>query len=158
MRLTHLALAASGSALLLASCGGGDGLSKDDYVTQAEAICQSANDKLGALTPPTDPDGVQAFFEEGLGIVEDATGELQDLAAPGEDSDDLKDKLTDPLQTQSQVIRDFLPEVQDALASEDPAAAFDALEDPTETAGADAEADQDYLDGYGLTQCSELAS
>lgn len=146
------------AAALLAGCGGGDGLSKEDYVSQAEAICQSANDELNAMDVPTTPEEFQSFFNDGLSLVEDATQQLMDLEAPSADAEELQRALTGPLTTQAGVLRDFAPDVQEAVESDDPEAAFRALDNPTENASEDAEADGEFLDSYGLPQCSQLAS
>jgi hypothetical protein len=46
------ALAVLGACLLLASCGGDDEESSDDFLTQANAVCAEYGPRIAAIPPP----------------------------------------------------------------------------------------------------------
>lgn len=105
---THLfAAPLVGIALILAGCGGSDdkGLSKADYVTQADAICtkaaaqldkdsQAAVQALGTDSP-TDEQLATIAKDVAVPNLEKQLGDLKALDAPKDDKDTLDALYTD---------------------------------------------------------------
>jgi hypothetical protein len=75
--------------LLLAGCGGGgDGgerLSKDEWIEEADAICARADEEVGALTEPSTLDEIPEFTESASEISREALADLRALQPPEED-------------------------------------------------------------------------
>lgn len=97
---THLfAAPLIGAALIFTGCGGSDdkGLSKADYVTQADAICQKASDQLdkdstAAVTAlgtdsPTPEQLAKIATDVALPNLEGQLTDLKALDAPKDDKD-----------------------------------------------------------------------
>jgi hypothetical protein len=68
--------------------GSGNRLTKAQYITRADKICQSANTKTQALSPPTttDPHVLAQFFTKFSTIIRDAVAQLQQLKPPQSDA------------------------------------------------------------------------
>ena len=83
-KLALLALAAS--VALVAGCGGGGGdrLSKEEYIAAADKICAEANSSIDALGEPT-----EATFDDYIAqaekIAREQLDKLRALKPPGED-------------------------------------------------------------------------
>jgi hypothetical protein len=88
-------------ALAVAGCGGGSSsttgasgasgasgaaLSKDEFVSQAEAICKEANDKIAAQKPPASNQlsDVQATIQEELPVNQNAYNKFSALSPPSD--------------------------------------------------------------------------
>jgi hypothetical protein len=94
-RLAYVAVA--GSALVTAvGCGGGDGsegLSRQEFIQQAEAICERAESESDALAEPqTDAELIEAG-EQNLSILERMISDLGELEPPSELKADLESWL-----------------------------------------------------------------
>ena len=84
-------LCAAGAIVLAAGCGGGgDGsnaLSASEFRTQADAICQTSNDTIAALTEPTAASTnaqVSAFLAAGLKASDAQIAQLRALDPPSD--------------------------------------------------------------------------
>ena len=106
-----LILAAGALSLVAAGCGGDDGggggdrLSQADFVSQANAICKEANDKIEALDAPDfDPTSDTAtdeqldefgdFLDDVIPIARDEVDELRDLNPPENVESDFNQALS----------------------------------------------------------------
>lgn len=137
------------SLALLSACGD-DGLSKEDFVEQAEALCAEANTALEEEPEPEGPDEVGPYFETLLETADETTTELEELAADQPDEDELKEIFLDPLRGQVEELQDFLPQITEA--AEQGEDAFNDLEEPDLP-----EADTDAMEEYGFDACVETA-
>ena len=91
------------AALLVAGCGGGSSsttgasgasgasgsapLSKEEFVSQANAICADTNDQIEALEAPPQGASVQEvvpLLTQELAIARDSAAKLEELTPPGE--------------------------------------------------------------------------
>ncbi|MDP9222316.1 MAG: hypothetical protein M3P18_00385 [Actinomycetota bacterium] len=78
-------------ALVAAGCSGGNGsggrLTKAQYISQADKICQAANQKSQALGAPssTDPQALAKYLTKSSRIISDAVDQLQSLKPPKAD-------------------------------------------------------------------------
>ena len=74
---------------LAAGCGGGGGdkLSHEEFVDQANAICADYNQRIDALGTPNTFDEIVAFAQDARVIAEEDVGKSKDLNPPDEDHD-----------------------------------------------------------------------
>jgi hypothetical protein len=74
--------------LFLAACGGGGGgssrLSKSEFDTKANEICDQFQKKLGKLDQPNDIKDVPAYLDKALPLLREGTSKLDDLNPPEE--------------------------------------------------------------------------
>jgi hypothetical protein len=139
------------SLVLLSACGD-DGLPKDEFVAKAESICKQANDKLEAEPEIENPDEIAGYFRKLLDTADEATKELEELAADQPDEDEINEIFLDPLRGQVDELQDFLPEVEKAIEDKG-AEALDELEEPDLP-----EADAEAMEEYGFDACVETAN
>ena len=132
-------------ALIAAGCGGSDSISKEDFVTKADAICKKGNDqiqadveayakKVGMTGQPTDAQATEIADTILIPSVQSQHDDLKDLEVPSGDEKQVNAILT-TLQS----------DINQAKA--DPAALI-------KSNGAFAKADQLAKD-YGLTVCGQ---
>jgi hypothetical protein len=97
MRLKSLTgLVLTTAALGLGACGGGDdGLSRADYVKQANEICRDANAQLGKIAEPTDVAGLATYVNEAKDVTGAAVDKMAALEPPEEMSADHKAHVAD---------------------------------------------------------------
>jgi hypothetical protein len=83
-----LAAAVGLLALLVAGCGGGSGdgarLSKSDFQSQANAICDKYQEQLDALQKPQTLDEIPALVDQALAIIDKEIEEISQLKPPEE--------------------------------------------------------------------------
>lgn len=73
------------SALLLAGCGGGgDRLSRAEFVEQATAICDSFDQRVDALAEPQSLEEIETLGQELGEILDEGLAELRELEPPEE--------------------------------------------------------------------------
>jgi hypothetical protein len=68
--------------LLVAGCGGGGRLSKQDYGKRADAICARYNGKIRALGRPRSLEALPAYVDRALPVARKGNEELRGLKAP----------------------------------------------------------------------------
>jgi hypothetical protein len=84
MRLVSLTGLLVTAAIGLGACGGDDGLSKADYVEQANAICRDANTQLGKIAEPSDVAGIAAYVASAKTVTSAAVDKMAALEPPEE--------------------------------------------------------------------------
>jgi hypothetical protein len=116
-RALCLATAAGFSAsLLLASCGGdGDGLSREEFVAEADAICAEYDQRVQEIEQPQGLDDVERYADEAQPVIEEGMTELRELEPPEELQDDWNAFISS-----SEESLDFLDELREAGAAGDP--------------------------------------
>ena len=99
-----LASIAGAGVLLLAACGGdgGEQLSKDEWLEQADAICAQADEDVEALTEPTKLDEIPEFTDTASEISRDALSNLRALQPPEEDQATV-DEMLDLVEQQIEI-------------------------------------------------------
>ena len=134
--------------VVLAACGGSyKGLSKADYVKQAEAICKAGNAKVETFAEQFGPHPAleqvkQAYNEQLLPIYRDELKQLQALKPPKADRDTINKMLDD--------LSDGIDQAKTAIASAKTQDDFDTLAEPAGLKQASAEAK-----AYGLPTCGQ---
>ena len=155
-------------ALVGAACWGDVALSKDDYITQGNAICEDANAKFDAinlefanLPEASNPEEfaeplVADFVDQFTAVLEEQLADLRALAAP-EGDEDLLAAIYDDLEA---VLR-AIPQLAAAAAAGDPAAIEQLTSNEDQghaglRAVGTAFSDLDIRAGeYGLTVCGD---
>jgi hypothetical protein len=82
---------------LLTACGGGDseGLSKEEFIARADAICADAQTEMEALgEAPLDEEQANQWWSSLTAIGQDAVGKIQALPLPDADRDEATRVLT----------------------------------------------------------------
>lgn len=128
-------------ALLVTGCGGDEPepLTKDEFATQANKICSDGNAELETAAEelgdePTEEQIEEFVTDTVLPNLQEQHDELEDLAAPEGDEDEVEEIL------------DALQEGIDGI-EEDPAGAITSGEDPLAEAS-------ELAGEYGLTECA----
>jgi hypothetical protein len=70
--------------VLAAACGGDDGLSREEFVSEADAICQEFEQRVDDVEQPQSPDDVERYVDEVRPVIEDGLNELEGLQPPEE--------------------------------------------------------------------------
>ena len=109
-----------GLALALAGCGGDDDerLSRAEYVDQATAICERAEERIGELGEPATIEELGAYAQEGQTITEEAVAGLRGLEPP----EQLEDGFDRYLERAEEVV-ELLGELEEAAEAGDEAEA-----------------------------------
>ena len=115
------------TAVAMSGCGdGGDGerLTREEYASQADAICTKYNEQVRALQNPSNIEELADAADKTLPILDDAIGELEDLEPPENEAATAEDWLDQVklLKGDLETIRDRaeendLPGVQAAVPS-----------------------------------------
>jgi hypothetical protein len=143
-RISRRVVAVCAVATLLAACGGYHGLTKAEFVTQADAICKTYDAKLSALfdhvgKTPTLADVQGIYRDQAIPIFLEEVVQLRKLKPPKDDRVIVK-----------KIFDDLSAGVDQLDAGVRAAKSLDALEavspDGLKRASADAR-------GYGLTDC-----
>jgi hypothetical protein len=120
MRTRTLAALAAVTALTAASCGGGDsGMSTGDFREALAEICSDTTDDVERLDQPDleDPSTIEEFAVELREIVERTKGELDELEAPDNLSDDY-DRFKGLVDDRLQAVEDLEQAAQDEDGAE----------------------------------------
>jgi hypothetical protein len=133
-------------AVLAAGCGGGsDRLSKEEFRSQGNAICDKYQQQLNALPNPTELNQIPGLVDQALGILDKEIDEFSDLKPP----EDLQDEF-DNLLAQTDRTKQAARDLSEAAKENDAAAVQKALDE-----GKAASNEADRLAGQlGLSSCN----
>jgi hypothetical protein len=132
--------------LLATGCGGSSGgrLSKEDFQTQANAVCDRYQKQLDALATPTTLDEIPDLVDQALAILEKEVDEISALNPPEE----LQSQF-DAMLAESDKTKQAASDLSEAAKSGDRAGVQKALDE-----GNAASAKADQLAGQlGLDSC-----
>lgn len=151
MRGRVVAFAGLAAVAVAAGCGGGGGgggdrLTSEEFVQQADAICEKANQQLDALGEPQSVEELATMAAEALSISEQSVDALRELNPPEEFQAQF-DRALDLLQQQNELGQDLVAAAEDGNQTQIEAIVADG--EPLDTE-ADAIADE-----LGLTDCGE---
>ena len=112
------------AGLLVAGCGGGGRLSKQDYARQADAICSKYNRKIEALGKPKSSAlaEVARFADQALALERKGNAELEGLKPPKS-----QEKTAREWVAQNDVVEKAVGDLRDAARKNDRAALGAAL-------------------------------
>jgi hypothetical protein len=87
---TATAIALAAGALLVPACGGGgdEGLSREEFISRGDAICDEYDQRTEQVEDPESLDDVERFVEETRTLIRDGVDELKELEPPEELADD----------------------------------------------------------------------
>lgn len=117
-----LAPPAAALVALLGACGGGDRLSREEFRTEANAVCAETERRLRELPPPEDsPEGVTRYAEQAAPLLDERHERLRELVPPEED-ETAYDALIEEAGAELAALRDL----EDAASRSDAQAAAEA--------------------------------
>lgn len=133
------------AALALSACGGDGALSKDEFIEQADEICEDIDQQIAELGEPENREAFEELVDEGTEITADGLERLRALEPPAEDRDQINrmlDKIEEAVE--------LLPEIQVALEDRD-VEALQTLQSEVQAAASEA---QTIAEDYGFEQCA----
>lgn len=145
MQSARIVVAATTAATLLLSggCAGG-GLSKEDYIEQADAICKEADERTQELEQPRTPEALDDFVERARAISIELLDDLRALEPPEDDQDVINRMLA-----RIEDAIDYLPQIQEAARQRDNEE-LGRLGQELQAAASEA---NDIAQEYGLKEC-----
>lgn len=129
--------------LALTACAD-EGLSKEEFIRQADEICTEAEEKTEQIEPPRTPEDLAEFVDEAERVTDELLGDLRELEPPEEGREAI-DRLLQRIQD----ALDTLPELKEAARTR---AAGRIQELGRELQDASSEAN-DIAQEYGLEVC-----
>jgi hypothetical protein len=73
-----------GLLIFVSGCGGDDGLTREEFISEAEAICEEFDQRVGEVNEPASADDVERYVNEVRPVVENGLNELTELQPPEE--------------------------------------------------------------------------
>jgi hypothetical protein len=145
-RRRSLAILAGTAALAVGCGGGGDRLSREELVSQADAICTRYDEQLEGLREPESIADVERFAAEARAIIRRGVDELRELEPP----EDLEEDYDRWVATNEDAL-DLIDELEQAAAERDAQRVQELI--------ADAERQDDEADKIarriGLDDCAD---
>jgi hypothetical protein len=105
------------ATIALAGCGGdagGERLTREDYASEADAVCKRYNDQVGELQRPSNIEELAEAADKSLPLLDDAIDELRDLRPPQREEQTAEQWLS-----QLELLRDDLAEIRDRAKDND---------------------------------------
>ena len=101
-----------------AGCGGdgGEQLTREEYASQADAICKRYNDQVAALQRPANIEELADAADKSLPLLDDAIDELRDLRPP-----ESQEQTVDEWLAQLELLREDLEDIRDRAEDNDQA-------------------------------------
>ena len=150
MRLPKILTVLAAVSLIAAGCGddegGGEALSKDEFVKQANDVCKKYEAKAKELGDPQSLEELPEYADKAVALFDDQLGELKDLTPP-EDMQEDYDALIATGEDAKKTIQDLKSAAQDKDEQEIQKISQDAEK-------RDQESDKLAAD-LGLTECSK---
>jgi hypothetical protein len=82
------------ACLALVSCGG-NGLSQEEFISEADAICAEALESAREIPQPTDPGSAETYASRLEEITQRYISELRELEPPEDDADTIERLIDD---------------------------------------------------------------
>lgn len=103
---------AAATLVLLGACS--DGLSKEEYIEQADRICAEADAKTEDIEPPKSAAELESFVDEAQRITGELLSDLRELEPPEEDRDTIRQMLS-----KIEEAMGYLPDIEAAARERD---------------------------------------
>jgi hypothetical protein len=147
-RVAPAAIALALGALPAAGCGGGDsGLSREELIARADAICEQYERRTEEVETPQGFEDIEQFAVETRTLIQEAVNQLGELEPPGELAEDY-----DRWIGQNEENLGLLEDVESAAAAGDEARVRDLL---GEAQQASARTDR-LAEEIGFEECGTL--
>jgi hypothetical protein len=134
----------------LAGCGGGDGggdrLSRDEFVAQADAICKDYEARLDELGAPQTQEELAEFADKSVPIAQEGQEKLAELNPP----EDLQDEYDDWLEQGDKAV-DIVQRLERAAADGDQ----QEIQEIAQEAEAADQRSQELAATLGFSECSQ---
>lgn len=160
MRAPLSALLAVGLGLGLTACGGNEeseGVTREEYQAEVEAICVEAEREREALGEPTTLEEYPDFLERGIAQQREFLDAVATVEPPPEDEAELRDRWLRPFETRTIELEQAVPEIAAAAEAGDAERTATLLRqarpDPSEAASVSS-----FLISYGLPECADYGS
>jgi hypothetical protein len=145
--LGYAAAAGAAASLALAACGGGDeGLSREEFLSEADSICTEYDQRVDEIEEPQSIDDVERYADEAKPVIEDGMAELRALEPP----DELEQQWDDYMASSEESV-EYLDELREAGAAGDQARIQEIAQEVSEK---NEEADRLARD-IGLEDCTD---
>jgi hypothetical protein len=131
--------------VLLAGCGGDDRLSSEEFVSEAEALCEEFDQRVNEVDEPQDADDVERYVNEVRPVVEEGLNDLRALQPPEE-----FEEQWDELMAANDAGLEALDDLAQAGANGDEARVQEIIEDASRR---DEESDR-IAQELGLQKCT----
>ena len=113
------------SLVVAGGCGGGgDELSREELISQGDAICERYEERSAEVEEPEGPDDLERFVEETRALIADGVDELDDLEPPEELADEYESWIA-----QNEENLELLDDLREAAAENDEARVAGILEE-----------------------------
>jgi hypothetical protein len=132
------------TATFVAGCGGDDRLTREEFVSEAEAICEEFDQRVEDVPDAESADDVERYVDELRPVIEDGLGELRALQPPEE----LEEQWNELMDKNDEAL-EVLDDLSQAAASADEARLQEISE---EASRQDAETDR-MARAIGLENC-----
>ena len=146
-RAARIVVATPLAVIILAACGG-DPLSKEEFIAQADAICAEAEEEIADMERPTNPDQIDSFVQQARELTENTLEQLRELDPPEADAEQLEQML-DAIQRAV----DQLLALAEAAKTNDTQAIADASREVQEAT----ETSREIASEYGFEKCGGVA-
>ncbi len=134
------------AAILVAGCGGDDRLTREEFVSEADAVCEEFDQRLEDVPGAESADDVERFVDEARPVIEDGLDELRALQPPEE----LEEQWNAIMDNNDDAL-ELLDDLSQAAASADEARIQELSE---EASRKDAETDR-MAQAIGLENCGD---
>jgi hypothetical protein len=135
------------ASLALAACGGGDGgLSRQEFLSEADSICAEYDQRIQEIDEPQSIDDVERYADEAKPVIEEGMTELRELEPP----DELQEQWNEYIASSEESV-EYLDELRQAGAEGDPARIQEIAQEVSEK---NEEADRLARD-LGLQDCTD---
>jgi hypothetical protein len=105
------------ASLVLAACGGGDGgLSREEFLSEADSICTEYDRRIQEIDEPQSIDDIERYADEAKPVIEEGMSELRELEPPN----DLQEQWDEYIASSQESV-EYLDELRQAGAAGDPA-------------------------------------
>jgi hypothetical protein len=131
--------------VLLAGCGGDDRLSSEEFVSEAEALCEEFDQRVNEVDEPQDADDVERYVNQVRPVVEEGLNDLRALQPPEE-----FEEQWDELMAANDAGLEALDDLAQAGANGDEARVQEIIEDASRR---DGESDR-IAQELGLQKCT----
>jgi hypothetical protein len=143
--LVFLAFLTGAICLAAAGCGGGgDGLTREELIEEADATCAEFDQQIEDVAEPESLDDIERYIQEIRPIVEEGTDELDELEPPEE----LEDEYNDWIEATRSGVEQF-DELEEAAASGDE----QRIQEVFEGVGAGGEEADRLAEELGFEEC-----
>jgi hypothetical protein len=140
------------TALLLVlfplSCTGEDRLSKQEFISRADAICNDFDDQLADMRPPTTTGGIRDFAETTQQLMSDALTQLRELKPPEDDAETVDEMLSN-----LERVTSLLPDLAAAAEDRD----LDKIQELNGEFSSEINAFNESAESYGLKVCGSTS-